>query len=293
MKTIGLLFLAMLCMQSVTSMRISQVALSPHDIGEALEGILTGLVEGDIKIKECIQDTKEIEKDFEAAIASMKHGHTLDDISKAFKAMGAALEKVPEAIKDCNIVKEVLADIKTFAILFTNPIHFLEKTATNILWHGKEIYHEMKSAISSYEEGDYFEFGEFIGKLIKTATKMRLEPIDAAHFLKGFIEEATTPVGDINECIEKSQKVQDLVVDLAKQFEHFGIKSMEGAIKDIQEILAMIPVEFKQCEVISEQALHVFAHWAKDFSDIKTMSTKIVSALWTHHAELVKIVKGF
>ena len=123
---------------------------------------------------------------------------------------------------------------------------------------------------------------------VSDAVAVSMSPMDAAKFLKGVIEEATGEAEGIEECVKEATAIQDLIIDLAKLFHNTRDLSIEEVVKVVNLILNAFPKEFAKCEAVTEETLHLFAHWAKDFSDVELMGHKVMDAILHHQIELIE-----
>ena len=82
---------------------------------------------------------------------------------------------MPNALRECEGCSGIIQEIESVTVLLASPIKFLEKVGMNILWHHKEITGDIKQAASDWETGNYIEFGQFCGKIVKIATKATMQ----------------------------------------------------------------------------------------------------------------------
>lgn len=220
---------------------------------------------------------------------------SLANIGEAFQSIGDAFTKLPDAIKACKTIKEAEEVFADIGVIFSHPLKLLEISGKNILFNGKSITGHIEQSVSSYKAGDYTDFGDNIGAIIKIALGVgnSMKPVDVAMFMKGFFEEADGPCGDINTCIIDTEKIADLLKDIESQFKNFGLDSIKAAVKDIDNMLDIIPEEYSSCSAVPAETLHIVSHWSKDFANIPSMASKVVKAVWHQHKELYDNVTGF
>ncbi len=88
---------------------------------------------------------------------------SLTNIGQAFKYFGDVATKIPAVVSDCESCVGIIDDFKNIALIFANPVVFLEKVGFNIFWHYRDITNDISAAIVDYENDNFYEFGEFIG----------------------------------------------------------------------------------------------------------------------------------
>ena len=99
---------------------------------------------------------------------------TISNIGEAFKFFGDVAVKIPGTIAECESCAGIIQDFKNMATIFANPIFFLEKVGFNIFWHFRDITNDISKAKDDWNSENFFEFGEFVGKVIAMATHRRL-----------------------------------------------------------------------------------------------------------------------
>lgn len=60
-----------------------------------------------------------------------------------------------------------MVDIEKIAAEFKNPKELAVHVGTEILWHGRDIYADIKGASADFKDGQYEPAGEYIGDIIK------------------------------------------------------------------------------------------------------------------------------
>jgi hypothetical protein len=214
-----------ICFSQVAALKITKNPA--EDIALVVEGLLTGIFEGEFPVKDCFDDSEQIIEDFEKAYIALKKGMNVVDIGEALVFVGDGVKKIPAAIKECESCTGIIKEIEGLAELFSNPVAFLESIGMNIIWHYKDITGDLHKAKEDWEAKKYQEFGEFIGKIVAIAMKHKSTaptthviptPLDAALFFKGFMETASGPVGDLTKCVDTSEALTYTINDLLEQF---------------------------------------------------------------------------
>lgn len=139
------------------------------EVEQIIEGILIGLFEKEIPVKECVADAETIVGDFEKVYYYLKKGFNLADIAESFQFIGDALKKLPKTISECESCAGIVGELEHIAELFASPVKFLEQVGIDIFWHRKEISADIKQARANWEAGNYELFGEFVGEMIAIA----------------------------------------------------------------------------------------------------------------------------
>lgn len=173
MKIIAFLCLALVCVSS-NVLTPRNVEITPGNAAQIVEGLLAGYFEGEFPIADCIKDGEIIIEDLEKAVFYLKQGMSLSNIGEAFRFLGDAAVKVPHTIQECESCTGIINDFKNIAIIFSNPLIFLEKVGFNIFWHFRDITNDISKAKDDWNSENFFEFGEFVGKVIAMATRARL-----------------------------------------------------------------------------------------------------------------------
>lgn len=174
MKIIAILCLALVCVSSNTLIPERNVEITPLNVAQIVEGLLAGFFEGEFPVADCITDAEIIVDDLEKAVFYLRQGMTISNIGEAFKFFGDVAVKIPGTIAECESCAGIVQDFKNMATIFANPIFFLEKVGFNIFWHFRDITNDISKAKDDWNSENFFEFGEFVGKVIAMATHRRL-----------------------------------------------------------------------------------------------------------------------
>jgi len=73
------------------------------------------------------------------------------------------MEDLSSVLGDCQSVVSLWSTIETWAHTFTNPISFAMHVGKDILVNGTDIYNDIEGAISTWDQGEYEQFGEDVG----------------------------------------------------------------------------------------------------------------------------------
>lgn len=176
----------------IASITIAKPKNVVKDVGLVAEGLLFGFFKQSFPIQECIDDTKIVIDDFEKAYHYFKSGKehlNPKDISEALKYAADAVKKFPAALSECESVAGIFGEIGRIVHTFSNPASFITKIGKSILFHGKEITHDLHDAVNFWEQKDFFHFGEKIGQIAQiTIAKPQLnsESIAVIDFMEHY-----------------------------------------------------------------------------------------------------------
>ena len=68
--------------------------------------------------------------------------------------------------KDCAGIKADITNLEQMAKIFLHPLSLIYHVGKNLIVNGVDIFHKMQSAISSKRQGDYFNYGKFVGEAL-------------------------------------------------------------------------------------------------------------------------------
>ena len=269
----------------VSTMTARQVPSIPGMIKEengfkealiTIGGILYGAFEHEASIEECFHDTEDIFKHFLVAFQEIrKETHT--GVETGLKEIGAALFKVPSAMKDCKDIGTIVTKIEGLAALFANPIALTVQVGKNIIWHGISIYREVKLAVASHDHNEYFSMGLHIGYIIDDvflqakAHNVNNEGVD---FMDGFAHGLNpTYYDDAKQCIHDVS--QDTIDRIVHDIQDLDWKHMERSVEDIQDIVEAFKAIISDCQTTSED----FEQFIQDFLNAFNPLTFVEAAL--------------
>lgn len=244
------------------------------DVGEFILGLIQGVaIESQLKnISDCLTDAETIAGHLEAMIADFEK-KTVSDIAQGIKELGEAAELIPSALTACENVPEDISKIVEMASVFTHPLELIIKVGKSILLNGVEIYRDVSTSVTDYENKDYFHSGEFGGEAFAlvffTGVQNYLPQIDvkkdleiAAEMTAGFLDGVSIKADlvDIKECIEDPQ---DMVADFSAAFQDlkkfYSFSHLRKAFAEIGAAVGKIKNTIHYCPKIG--------------SDISTLET--------------------
>ena len=174
-------------------------------------------------------DAESIESYLTQAISDFEKG-TISGITSGLKEIGEAGKLVPGAVTACENVPADITKIAEMASIFVHPLQLIIKVGESILMNGVEIYKDVRTSVTDYENKDYFHSGEFGGEAFAlvffTGMQNYVPEVDdvkedleiAAEIMFGFMDGVSikADLNDIKECIEDPQAV---VADFSAAFQ--------------------------------------------------------------------------
>ena len=130
-----------------------------------VEGILMGALdaEGFTDIEHCIQDVEHVITDAQNAFEDFSK-KDLEDIIAGVKEVADLLQTVKVGMKDCSSLKADWQKLAQMVQIFDSPTSFAYHVGKDLMINGVEIYHEVETAITDYNNGDWSGFGYNIGE---------------------------------------------------------------------------------------------------------------------------------
>jgi hypothetical protein len=245
---------------------------------EVIEGILVGAF-GDIghEVKTCIKDGEEIFKDIEEAVKDFEAGGR-DNIIAGLIKIGEALQLLPEEVKDCEAIPDLIKDIEIIAAEFLNPEELIIHIGEEIIWHGVSIFKDVKDCVSQFKNGAYEPAGEDIGDIIKMlflSAKLNDVVIDAEDFLEGFFKGALEDDSvEINDCITDATEVIEELEIIIADIKSGVTEDIEKLFLDFIDLITESVQSVAQCEKAPAE-LAVMLEWTEQMKDIATMEKKL------------------
>jgi len=136
------------------------------DIGQMVAGFLVGMG-SDLEISQiqtCISDDAVVLVNVAVAYKDFKNG-TFTDVMNGLKSLGTAFQFLPGSITSCTTgFEKTASDIEHAITAFKSPWSLVVHAGAAILVDGKNIYNEISTAVSDYQQGDWYNFGYYAGK---------------------------------------------------------------------------------------------------------------------------------
>jgi hypothetical protein len=244
---------------------------------KVIGGILYGAFTHESSIEDCFQDSEDIFKHFLTAFKEIKK-ETHSGVEAGLKQIGAALFKVPKAMKECKNIGTIVKKVEGLAALFSNPIALSVQVGKNIMWHGISIYREVKLAVASHDHNEYFSMGLHIGYIIDdvflSKTQAHNVNNEGVDFMDGFAHGLNpTYYDDAKQCIHDVS--QDTIDRIVHDIQDLDWKHMERSVEDIQDIVEAFKAIIADCQTTSED----FQKFIEDFLNAFNPMTFVEAAL--------------
>lgn len=288
MKYVILLLVALVFSNAMTVRgNLQSGKVNVKEIEQILEGLVEGIFKESFPIQDCINDSEEIIKDFEEVVQYLEKGVHIDNIGKALEKIGDAVKKVPAVVKECEGCKGILREIEKVALLFSNPVKYLEKVGTNIFFHHKEISKEIKEARNNWKAKNYKQFGIFCGEIVATALKqLNGEHLGLIEFIQHYWEAAFNETLEITQCEDGINNVYNVTLEAWKMIKNGQYPQA------ITYIMAYFP-EIKREAIKCEATLPAFMDGINQFKKINSVDVAveaITAAFLKHFVEIPKDV---
>ena len=131
---------------------------------EIVGGILKGALdaEGFTDIGHCIKDAEEVFADAKIAVEDFKK-QDVADIIAGIKEVAELLLVVNKGMKDCSHILADWKKLEKMIAIFDSPTSFAYHVGKDLLINGVQIYDEIETAVSDYEQAKWGDFGYNIG----------------------------------------------------------------------------------------------------------------------------------
>ena len=184
MKLVVFALIFALCLSITSSTKVPA-----QEVIDTIEGILVGAF-GEVgkEARDCLNDGEESFKHIGSAIQYFKNG-TVVSIIYGISEIGKALELLPNELKDCKNLPELVKDFEKIAAEFKDPKNLTIHVGKEILFNGKSIYNDITNCIKNFETEKFEPAGENIGDIVyilfikDDIVRGRLE---ATQFVEGF-----------------------------------------------------------------------------------------------------------
>eukprot|EP00345_Euplotes_harpa_P017340 CAMPEP_0168337340 /NCGR_PEP_ID=MMETSP0213-20121227/12115_1 /TAXON_ID=151035 /ORGANISM="Euplotes harpa, Strain FSP1.4" /LENGTH=485 /DNA_ID=CAMNT_0008342777 /DNA_START=31 /DNA_END=1488 /DNA_ORIENTATION=+ len=246
-----------------------------------IEGILVGSF-GEVghDVKTCIKDGGVIFDDIRDAITQFKL-KTKEGIVNGLKLIGEAIALIPEEVKDCEEIYQIVKDLEEIAAEFADPEAFLILVGERILWHGISIVEDVEGSIQHFENDQYEPAGEDIGDIIyiiflSSPKGDKIE--DAVQFLEGFFKGALEDDSvELEGCIDDADQIIKSIELIVADFEKGVTSDLEKLFMDLLDLMSDIPKTVIKCGV-AEHEIEIIEQWALEMKDLTLMEHKLFDA---------------
>ena len=146
-----------------------KLMMSGSDFASIFEGVIVGFAAGNGFAPEisCFQDVDELVTELDNYLSQLNGGTS--EAENALKYIGNIFHTAANEVLACGygtseyaIIKDLIDDLVKFADPGLS-------TFVNIAWNWYGIYSLVNGAVSAYDDGEMFDLGEDIGKLLAKA----------------------------------------------------------------------------------------------------------------------------
>ena len=143
------------------------------DVLSKSEQIFAGVLKGffiDITLEDyqvCLFEIQKEILDFENSIKELKK-FSLESIKKGLYELGEVVEKVPQVIENSQISVKTAFLLKSGIEQLKYPLslQIFAHLSEHVIVNGVNIYRNIQNGLKSYQDKEWFLFGEFVGKIM-------------------------------------------------------------------------------------------------------------------------------
>jgi len=107
------------------------------------------------EIESCYNGSTNVVKDVETAITKINYGYYIT----GFTEIGLIIKKFPKALTSCKNLNDDIADIESWATIFTQPKELAETLSKNWLLQRRTIKEYLTNESTDWASGNYFQAG--------------------------------------------------------------------------------------------------------------------------------------
>jgi len=166
---------------SVNCKTEQEVELDRLKLTAIVQGVLKGALHAEHfdDINHCIADAEHVFADAEGAYEDFKAGGATKVIA-GLKEVADLLKTVKTGMSDCGSLKADWAKLEEMIKIFDSPTNFAYHVGKDLVVNGKDIFSEIKSAVSDYEAANWEDFGYQVGEAAAKTILGAEEPVVAA-----------------------------------------------------------------------------------------------------------------
>eukprot|EP00933_Yihiella_yeosuensis_P035246 TRINITY_DN2875_c0_g1_i1.p1 TRINITY_DN2875_c0_g1~~TRINITY_DN2875_c0_g1_i1.p1 ORF type:complete len:486 (-),score=129.18 TRINITY_DN2875_c0_g1_i1:298-1755(-) len=139
---------------------------SLEDSREILVGLTKGFIEQDVKdMQECMKNTKQTVQDVDAVVSDCKKKDARD-VLRCLAKLADAIKTFPVALKECKAADSDIKSVEKALQTMSSPQQFAYHVGKNLILDHVEIFHEISTGITDYDEKKYEGFGENVGEAL-------------------------------------------------------------------------------------------------------------------------------
>lgn len=226
------------------------------DITKAVEGLVYGIMKKEFpagSLENCLTEAEEIEYQFVHAVQDLE-SLTFSGVKKGLAEAGQAIKMVPTLVKDCETAAQMdLSIMVKMAEVFKHPFTLAYHVGKNLIVNGQDIYLKIQTAITSYKEEKYFDFGFNLG-----------EALAEIFYLNGIPLKRTTDEKAFNFLEGFFSVIEDLDCDWQTLYNSINGKGVmlygpvESSLKTIQKHINETWIEDKRFWLAVHEVEHIF-----------------------------------
>lgn len=101
----------------------------------------------------------------EEAIADFKK-ENISGVKSGIEMIGTIVQQLSTDLTDCEKIVADTTKLEDMAKTFKSPWSFAYHVGKDLIVDGSDIFHEIEESITNYDAGQYYEFGEDVGKAL-------------------------------------------------------------------------------------------------------------------------------
>jgi len=155
-----------------------QVQLDRIKLTEIVTGVLKGALHAEHfdDINTCIADAEHVFADAEGAYQDFNAGG-VSNVIAGLKELADLMKTVKTGMSDCSSLTADWAKLEEMIKVFDSPTSFAYHVGKDLWLNGRDIYGEIKSALSDYDSGNWEDFGFQVGEAA-AKTLLGDEPVE-------------------------------------------------------------------------------------------------------------------
>ena len=140
------------------------------DVISIFAGVMNGIVHEDHLdyLLGCMNGTEALVADVESAVADFESGGFWG-ITEGILEIKQFIADLPPTISNCGGIPDDFAKLGKFFSIFGNFTLLEERVTYNMLWYYSDVYNDVGQALTYWNQGDYFDFGDKLGDALVMA----------------------------------------------------------------------------------------------------------------------------
>ena len=241
-----------------------------EDVAKVASGIVYGAIKAESQVATtCFKDGDKLIKEIQEAVADFKK-ESFSGVKAGIKMVGTISDQVGNDIKDCSAGVKDIEKLIEMAASFKSPWAFAFHIGKDILLNGVDIYNDIDSAISNWDNSNYYNFGENLGDaLAKVFVGMTVEygltHDEMLQVVEGVLRGALAlSIPSADTCINDVEGLTSEVEEAVADFKKASFSGVSAGIEKVGDIVGKIQGDIADCKVSAEDA-EKLAEMAKNF----------------------------